>query len=367
MIRALLVDDEPPARLRLRQMLSEIDDVIVVGEAGDAEEARTAIASANPDVLFLDIEMPEVRGTELAASLAEPRPLVVFATAFDQYALDAFTVDAADYLVKPVTRARLAGTLARIRERLAKRTDLDHEMAAAAIAQAQLLPRSVTDIAGFDCAAVTIPARIVGGDFYVAQKLTDRRYGLALGDVAGKGVPAGLVASSLQARLEALASRADRTPTEVIGDINSTLCATIGSSRFATLVYFDLDVVSGVATIVNAGHPAIIVHYADGSRELVESTGPALGVIPDATFASHVVTLTPGSTLVAYSDGVSEAIDDQGDELGEASVANEITRQAMLGAEPLCRRLLEVVRNHRGGAPPADDATVLVLKRSAGL
>lgn len=117
MIRAVLVDDEPPARLRLRQLLSDAGDVLVVAEAGDADEARTAIAATAPDVVFLDIEMPETRGTTFAASLGEPRPFIVFATAYDRYALEAFRYDATDYLLKPVTRARLADTLDRVRAR----------------------------------------------------------------------------------------------------------------------------------------------------------------------------------------------------------------------------------------------------------
>ena len=89
MIRAVLVDDEPPARVRMRQLLDAVGDVSVVGEAGNADEAREVIRDTRPDLLFLDVEMPEVRGTALAASLPEPRPFIVFATAFDNYALEA--------------------------------------------------------------------------------------------------------------------------------------------------------------------------------------------------------------------------------------------------------------------------------------
>jgi len=189
-IRAFLVDDEPPARARLRQLLIETGGVVVVGEAGDADDARAAIGTSRPDVVFLDIEMPEVTGTQLAASLPEPRPFLVFATAYDRYALDAFAVAATDYLLKPITRGRLAGTLARVRDRLSQQSDLVREMAAASATQSWLLPRSLPSIPGFDCAAVSIAATAVGGDFYLAQPLADGRFSLALGDVSGKGVPA---------------------------------------------------------------------------------------------------------------------------------------------------------------------------------
>lgn len=113
-LTALLVDDEAPARDRLRQLLSERADVTIVGEADDGVEAIERIQALAPDVVFLDIQMPGCSGLEVAASLGQPRPAVIFCTAFDQHAVDAFELQAVDYLLKPVTRARLDAALARI-------------------------------------------------------------------------------------------------------------------------------------------------------------------------------------------------------------------------------------------------------------
>jgi two-component system LytT family response regulator len=115
MIRALIVDDEAPARDRLRLLLSEAADVEVVGEAEDGERAADQIAALSPSVVFLDVQMPGCSGLEVAASLPAARPLVVFCTAFDRYAVDAFELNAVDYLLKPVTRARLEKALERVR------------------------------------------------------------------------------------------------------------------------------------------------------------------------------------------------------------------------------------------------------------
>ena len=115
MLRVLLVDDEQPARDRLRRLLAETDAVEVAGEAEDGEHAAELIAGLKPDVVFLDIEMPGCNGLEVAASLAAPRPHIIFCTAFDQYAVDAFELNALDYLLKPVNRARLAKALDRVR------------------------------------------------------------------------------------------------------------------------------------------------------------------------------------------------------------------------------------------------------------
>jgi two-component system LytT family response regulator len=116
MIRALVVDDEQTARERLRHMLVAIPDVEVIGEAADGVEAIARIGELRPDLVFLDIQMPGCSGLEVVASLPFPRPRIVFCTAFDQYAVDAFELHAVDYLLKPVNRVRLAHAVERVRE-----------------------------------------------------------------------------------------------------------------------------------------------------------------------------------------------------------------------------------------------------------
>ena len=115
MIRTLVIDDEQPARERLTQLLSAHPDVEIVGEADDGVHAAEQIAALQPDLVLLDIQMPGASGLDVAASLGKPRPAVIFCTAFDQYAVDAFELSALDYLLKPVNRARLAAALDRVR------------------------------------------------------------------------------------------------------------------------------------------------------------------------------------------------------------------------------------------------------------
>jgi serine phosphatase RsbU (regulator of sigma subunit) len=362
-LRAFLVDDEPPARVRLRQLLAETGDVLVVGEASDAIEARAAIADLRPDVVFLDIEMPQESGTALAASLVEPKPFVVFATAFDHYALDAFAVDATDYLVKPITRARLNGTLTRVRERLSRRSDLERELLAASATQAMLLPKSLPVVRGYDSAALTVPARGVGGDFFLGRQIGSRRVVLALGDVSGKGLSAGLVASSLQARLEAVASHAGGSASETVTDINKTLWATSDTARFATLVYVDLDADRHEVTFVNAGHLPAILTARGTTTQWLGSTSPALGILPDATFVSKTTPMPDNGMLVLYSDGVTEAIDGLGVEFGDERLLQVVERHALDTAAGLCQAIVSAVRHHALGQPAADDVTVMVIRR----
>ena len=274
-IRAVLVDDEPPARVRMRQLLEAAGDVTVVGEAGSAMEARDVIRDTRPDLLFLDVEMPEVRGTALAASLPEPRPYIVFATAFESYALDAIALDATDYLLKPVSRAKLAATLDRVRSRLSKQSDLERDVMAASEVQAQMWPGSLPEISGFDCAAASLPARGVGGDFYDAFAIDGSTWGLLLGDASGKGMAAGLVASAVQARVHSTATLARFTPEALMAAVDRDVYATTDGARYATAIYGSLDAATRVFTLVNAGHPpvllldpdtdAIVAHHCDGA------------------------------------------------------------------------------------------------------
>ena len=116
-MRALIVDDERPARQRLRRLLEAFDDVEVVGESGDGRQALDDVAALAPDILFVDIRMPGIGGLDLVASLPDPAPAVVFVTAYDQYAVSAFDAAALDYLLKPVEAGRLAEAVRRGRAR----------------------------------------------------------------------------------------------------------------------------------------------------------------------------------------------------------------------------------------------------------
>ena len=123
MIHTLIADDEAPARARLRLLLAAHSDVEVVGEAETGVQAMELAGSLKPDLLLLDIQMPGCTGLDIAASLAAPRPAIVFCTAYDEYAVDAFELAAVDYLLKPISRARLAQALERVRTAAAERAE----------------------------------------------------------------------------------------------------------------------------------------------------------------------------------------------------------------------------------------------------
>jgi len=125
MTRVLVVDDEAPARERLTELLAAIADVEVIGQAANGELAVEKIGELQPDVVLLDIQMPGASGLEVAAILPRPRPKIIFCTAFDQYAVDAFELNAVDYLLKPVSRVRLARAMERVRAKPEEEAEAD--------------------------------------------------------------------------------------------------------------------------------------------------------------------------------------------------------------------------------------------------
>jgi serine phosphatase RsbU (regulator of sigma subunit) len=360
-IRAVLVDDEPPARVRMRQLLEAAGDVTVVGEAGSAVEAREIIGETRPDLLFLDVEMPEVRGTALAASLPEPRPFIVFATAFDNYGLEAIALEATDYLLKPVSRAKLAVTLDRVRTRLATLT-VERDIVAATKVQSHLWPGSLPPIPGFDCAAASLAARGVGGDFYDVFPIPSAatHWGLLLGDASGKGIAAGLVASAVQARVNTAARLAHLDPEELMAAVDRDVYATTDGARYATAVYGVLDTESSRLTLVNAGHPPALL--LSSAVRTLSPTGPALGLVAAGTFGSHAMKLTPGTVLVAYTDGVSEARNAEDEEYGEARLLAVVERCRSEAAARICSTILDEIRAFRGSQQDQDDVTIMVIK-----
>ncbi|HMX30519.1 MAG TPA: response regulator, partial [Blastocatellia bacterium] len=123
-IRTLIIDDEELARSRMRRLLAAFEDLEIAGEAENGAAAIALIEAARPDLLFLDVQMPDLDGFEVLKLIeAEPLPLVVFVTAYDQYAVNAFEVSALDYLLKPVHRRRLESAVGKVRQRLAVREE----------------------------------------------------------------------------------------------------------------------------------------------------------------------------------------------------------------------------------------------------
>ncbi len=363
MIRAVIVDDEAPARDRLRQMLAP-DTVQVVGEAGDGEEAVTRIDELRPDLVFLDIQMPALTGLEVCSRLHAPRPRIVFCTAYDQFAIEAFELHAVDYLLKPVNRDRLARTVDRIRSEIDEQRRSTRERVEAARTQRRLMPGDVV-ADGLACAGVCEPADDVGGDYYDFLPLSGNRLGIALGDVSGKGMYAGLLAAALQARLQAISAHGPHSPAAVVRELNRLTAGTIEGNRFATLFFGVFDPAASTLTYVNAGHPAAAVFSPGGDARLLEATAPAVGVFHDADFREREVTLSAGDLFATFSDGLTEAESRDGEPLGVDGVIHAVREHSARSPRDVVDATLAEVRRFTGNAAPSDDRTLVCAKLEA--
>ena len=361
MIRALIVDDEAPARERLRRMLSTAD-VDVVGEAEDGEQAIASIHALQPDLVFLDIQMPSLTGLEVAARLHAPRPRIVFCTAYDHFAVEAFELHAVDYLLKPVNRDRLARTVDKIGGEISEQRRRTREQDDAARTQKRLMPEGAPIEVGLDCAADCVPAGGIGGDYYDFLAMEDGRLGLVVADVSGKGMYAGLLAAALQARLQAITTRGSAGASDVVGELNRLTAGTIESNRFATVFFGIFDRRSSTFSYVNAGHPAAIVARPDGSIVTLDATSAAVGWTADARFEERSIVLAPNDVLVIYSDGISDAISPEGADLGVNGVVDILRRHLNHNSAEIIDAFREEVRRYTGGARPADDCTLLVAR-----
>jgi sigma-B regulation protein RsbU (phosphoserine phosphatase) len=224
-------------------------------------------------------------------------------------------------------------------------------------------PGSLPVIPGFDCAAASLPARGVGGDFYDCFPLAESRWALLLGDASGKGVAAGLVASAVQARVHTAATLAHLGPEALMAAIDKDVHATTDGARYATAIYGVLDASQHRLTLVNAGHPSVLVlPPGTGEALRLDATGPALGLIESGLFRSHGVPLDSGSVLVAVTDGVYDALDQEGAEFGDAKLAEVLRDLRHRSAAELCKAILDAVRAHRGSRQDQDDVTAMVVK-----
>lgn len=363
MIRAVIVDDEAPARDRLRQMLAE-DTVSVVGEAADGAEALARIDELRPDLVFLDIQMPALTGLEVASRLHAPRPRIVFCTAYDHFAIEAFELHAVDYLLKPVNRDRLARTVNRISIEVTEQRRLMRERTDAARTQRRLMPGDL-GAAGMVCAGACEPADGVGGDYYDFRPLTEDRLAIALGDVSGKGMYAGLLAAALQARLQAILAAGPRSPAAVLGELNRLTVDTIEGNRFATLFFGVFDRATSRLAYVNAGHPAAAVLSRDGVVRLLHATSPAVGLLADAAFVESSIQLSDGDLLATFSDGFTEAESPDGDMWGVDGIVAALREHRDADPRAIVDATIAAVRSFTADAPASDDRTLVVARLEA--
>jgi phosphoserine phosphatase RsbU/P len=243
-----------------------------------------------------------------------------------------------------------------------QRQRLENEVAIAREVQQQLFPHSVPSVPGLDLYAMCRPARVVSGDYYDFIPLGPGRVGIALADISGKGIFAALLMASLQASLRSAAALDGKGGTaELVSVLNGHLFKNTSDDRYATLFYAVYDAVAKTLTYTNAGHLAPLF-VTDGRIQPLEQGGTVVGLFEDSRYTQCTLSVTPGSLLVGFSDGLTEPESVYGEEYGIERLKAEVVRQREMPAARLAENLVAAVEQWSGTPEQADDITVLVAR-----
>jgi len=242
------------------------------------------------------------------------------------------------------------------------RKKLEQELALAEETQRSLLPQTLPTVKNLSIHAFSKPTRYVGGDFYDFIELDNGELFGVIADVSGKGVSASLLSSMLLGCLQ-MQVRAGLALDQALIRLNRFLCEKSSSSRFVTMFLFTLDS-EGSGSYISAGHnPTYLFRAAEGIVEELPSNNMIVGAFPFATYETSPLKLNPGDVLLAYSDGLTEAENPQGEMLGEEGVKKVILAHAASGSLQLEQKLLETIQSFTAGRSLTDDITLTIVER----
>jgi sigma-B regulation protein RsbU (phosphoserine phosphatase) len=378
--RALIADDQPDVLTALRLLLKG------EGYQTEAVSSPSAVLEAlrrrDFDLLLMDLNYARdttsgQEGLDLLArvqALDRTLPVVVM-TAWGsvELAVEAMRRGVRDFVQKPWENARLLhilrtqiehGRQQRRRRRLEaeqKRLGrkLRRELDEAQRVQHGLLPQEMPGLRGIELGRAWRTAREVGGDYHDVLKFSERQVALCIADVVGKGMPAALLMSNVQAAVKAFASEAV-SPQELCEKVNRVICGNIAANKFITFFYGLLDAGRKRLVYANAGHnPPVLVRH-DGATERLATGGAVLGVFPDWGYEQGEVELRAGDRVLLFTDGVTEVRNAAGEEFGEERLVALLAAHRALDADELQRKIMGAVTEFSGG-DFQDDATLIVM------
>jgi phosphoserine phosphatase RsbU/P len=268
-----------------------------------------------------------------------------------------------------------ANLLVTIADEVAQRERLNREVEIAREVQERLFPQKLPLIKGLDYAGHCRPALGVGGDYYDFLALPEGNLGMAIGDVSGKGIAAALMMASLQASLRSEATRAPENLASAVGNVNRLVYEASSSNRYATFFYGQYDPAEAKFIYVNAGHnPPLLFRAASETIVRLEPGGTVVGLIEEACYEQGSVRLSPGDVLVAFTDGISEAMNLDDEEWGEERLIDCVRASNTLrdthgrprSAQELLDSIFAAATKFAGAAPQHDDMTLVVLRVSQG-
>ncbi|HQR35631.1 MAG TPA: SpoIIE family protein phosphatase [Blastocatellia bacterium] len=373
----LIADDYPDVLVALRLLLK--GEGFQLETVSSPERLLDALGQRSFDLVLMDLNY--TRDTTSGAEglnlldrirlLDETLPIVAM-TAWGtiELAVEAMQRGVCDFILKPWDNVRLLQTLrthleagrARRRERQLqeqRQAEQVRELAAALEIQQSLLPHTILPLRGCELATAWHPVRAVSGDFFNVLHFDDSTSAICIGDVSGKGMPAALVMSNAQALTKAFAE-AHCPPSELCALVNRALCGQLSPGKFVTFFYAHFDSNQRALSYSNAGHNPPLLLRKDGECFPLEQGGPVLGIFKDQMFDQAEIALASGDRLLLYTDGITEAENENGEEFGEERLLSLLRSHRQLSAQALQQTVMAAVTEFCGGNFQ-DDATLLVL------
>lgn len=373
----ILVVDDTPANLRLlSSMLAE--QGYKVRSVINGQMALTAIQAAPPDLILLDINMPEMNGYEVCERLKADEKTrdipIIFISALDatEDKIKAFTAGGLDYITKPF---QFEEVLARVETHLSLRKlqkqlqdankRFEQELALAGRVQASFLPKELPDISGWQLAVTLKPARETSGDFYDINPLPNGELGILVADVVGKGVGAALYMALSWTLIRTYATEYPTQPELVCEAVNRRILRDTQADMFVTVFYGVLNPATGTLIYCNAGQnpPFLIAAGKSEEAQKLSATGKPLGMFEDETWEKGMTLFASGDALVVYTDGITEAQNHQDELFGDDRLLRCARSNLGRPARDIQNAIIRNVYDFTDGAPQYDDITLVVLAR----
>jgi sigma-B regulation protein RsbU (phosphoserine phosphatase) len=275
--------------------------------------------------------------------------------------LDAYDQDDLELLDAFASLAAVSIERAKEHQEILEKRKLEEELSIARRIQKTFLPKKHPQMPVFDISGINIPSEKVGGDYYDFIPIIDNQIGIAIGDVSGKGIPAALIMASFRASLIA-EIRNNYAIRSIMFKVNNLLFESTESDIYVTAVYGVLDTKNRIFTFTNAGHNAPIFRHADGRMEYLIEGGVALGTFENSKYEERPLSLSPGDLIILYTDGVTEAKNEEEEEFGTKRLKQVINDSCHLTATQIQNDIYQAVKIFAGNLPQADDLTMIVIK-----
>src|SRR2546421_2600439 len=333
-----------------------------LGEGLIGQVALTAEPISSPDVRKNPVYI-NARGatpSEMVAPIITNTEVIgVFDIESDE--LDAYSEDDLQVLMMLASQVAIIIEKVMLHEQLIEKKRLEGQLEVARQVQLELLPAKDPQLEGYDISAYNFPTEEVSGDYYDWVRIYDDQIGLVIADVSGKGVPAALLMAFLRASLRA-ATHIGYSPHISMAKVNYLLWESIERNHFVTAFPGILDVTNKTLTYTNAGHNPPIMLDKDGNPRFIDRGSLPLGMFRDTRYHEYYLTTEPGEVLVLYTDGVTEAQNQQGEEFGRDRLAEAVIANRHLGARDLITAVQKVVIEWTEGLGATDDITFFVIK-----